>query len=93
MDWATLPNDIGDEPTTALARARAAQIFAEMLGILCHQEYIDYEKDQMVYPFLPHLAFQFLMLRVSGDCRAFQRLQCGNLLFHHSMALSRYRPQ
>ena len=92
MDWATLPNDIGDKPTTALARARAAQIFAEMLGILCHQEYIDYEKDQTVYPSHPSRV-PISNVVCPGHCRAFQWLQCGNLLCHRSMALSRHRPQ
>ena len=50
MDWATVAHDFGDGPTPSVARARAAQILAEMLGLVCHQEYINYQKDQTVCP-------------------------------------------
>jgi len=39
--------DKGNIPT-AVARARAAQIYAEMLAIVCHQDFINYKKPQMV---------------------------------------------
>jgi hypothetical protein len=36
--------------------AMAAQIFAEMLGMVCHKEYIAYQEDQTVItPFAPQL--------------------------------------
>ena len=37
-----------EEPRETEASARAAQIYAEMLGMVCHKEYIQYEQDQTV---------------------------------------------
>ena len=38
----------GVEPAKALAEARAGQILAEMLGMVCHPEYIHDGEDQTV---------------------------------------------
>ena len=50
-EWVQLLNRSGTEPTEAIADTRAAQILAEMLGIVCHPEYYNSEQEQMVpYP-------------------------------------------
>jgi hypothetical protein len=36
-------------PQETEASARAAQIYAEMLGMICHKEYIQYQQDQTVH--------------------------------------------
>ena len=42
----------GKEPSNALAEAHAAQILAEMLGMLCHPDYLADDKSQtVVLPF------------------------------------------
>ena len=49
-DWVALLKSSGKEPADALAEARAAQILAEMLGMVCHPEYFrDPAREQTVY--------------------------------------------
>lgn len=38
------------EPTDAVAETRAAQILAEMLGVVCHPEYFESDQEQTVLP-------------------------------------------
>jgi hypothetical protein len=38
----------GSEPAEAIAEARASQILAEMLGIICHPEYYNAQQEQTV---------------------------------------------
>jgi hypothetical protein len=38
----------GKELTEAVAETRAAQILAEMLGVVCHPEYFQCEQEQTV---------------------------------------------
>jgi len=47
-DWVNVLAASGKEPANALAEARAAQILAEMLGMVCHPEYFSEEKEQTV---------------------------------------------
>lgn len=48
-------NQSGKEPAEAIAETRAAQILAEMLGIVCHPEYYNSEQEQMACQnFLTH---------------------------------------
>jgi len=49
IDWITMLEALGTEPTESLAEARAAQILYEMLGMVCHPEYfLDPPRDQTV---------------------------------------------
>ena len=48
MDWVKLLEVSGEEPADTVAKARAAQILAEMLGIISRQEYYYDGQDQTV---------------------------------------------
>jgi hypothetical protein len=47
-DWIELLQNSGKELTEAVAETRAAQILAEMLGVVCHPEYFQHEQEQTV---------------------------------------------
>jgi hypothetical protein len=57
VNWDDLSAEARNKPSDTLASARAAQIFAEMLGMVCHKEYIEYQQDQTVCIALPFLFF------------------------------------
>jgi len=48
MDWVKLLEVSGEEPADTVAKARAAQILAEMLGIISRPEYYCDGQDQTV---------------------------------------------
>jgi hypothetical protein len=50
MAWVDLLKEEGKEPAEAVAQTRAAQILAEMLGIVCHPEYFQADRKQLVSP-------------------------------------------
>ena len=47
-DWVDLLKKSAKEPTDAVAETRAAQILAEMLGVVCHPEYFESNQEQTV---------------------------------------------
>ena len=61
------------------ASARAAQVYAEMLGMICHKEYIQYKQDQTVHP--PHSVI-IILTRIAGLRGPFRRLHGFYLLGH-----------
>jgi hypothetical protein len=48
--WLAIDKISGVEPSNAIAEARAGQILAEMLGMVCHPEYINSGTSQTVHP-------------------------------------------
>lgn len=52
--WLALDEISGVEPSVTISEARAGQILAEMLGMVCHPEYIASGNSQTVHP-LPFL--------------------------------------
>ena len=61
MAWVDLLKEEGKEPAEAVAQARAAQILAEMLGIVCHPEYFQADRKQLVSPRSLFLRFYTLL--------------------------------
>ena len=50
QDWLAINKISGAEPSITIAEARAGQILAEMLGMVCHPEYIASGNSQTVHP-------------------------------------------
>ncbi len=48
--WSAMDKISGAEPSITIAEARAGQILAEMLGMVCHPEYITSGTSQTVHP-------------------------------------------
>ena len=46
--WLDLHSNDSKERSDAVADARAGQMFAEMLGMVCHREYFENGIEQMV---------------------------------------------
>lgn len=62
--WEELSEVAPTSVAEGITNVRASQILAEMLGMVCHQEYIDYDQDQTVRT---HLHF----LYCRADSQAF----------------------
>jgi hypothetical protein len=58
--WLAIDKISGAEPSITIAEARAGQILAEMLGMVCHPEYIDSGTSQTV-----HLPPSFIYVSLS----------------------------
>lgn len=64
----------GIEPPEAMAAGRVGQIFAEMLGMVCHREYFDDETKegpQTVDDLLKGSYWQGIVVHVDGCSMAF----------------------
>jgi hypothetical protein len=48
--WLDISKKSGVEPSIAISEARAGQILAEMLGMVCHPEYFTSGNSQTVHP-------------------------------------------
>ena len=70
------------------ASARAAQIYAEMLGMVCHKEYIQHEQSQTVFPRFFLILFKIkLNIRILGFCSSFRWFHGLRLLGHFPIKL------
>lgn len=69
VDWVEALKNEGKEPADAVAEARAGQILAEMLGMVCHPEYYNSSLEQTVN--YPCLARSIFLICIVGYRRAF----------------------
>jgi hypothetical protein len=71
-EWMALLSSSGKEPVQSLAEARAAQILAEMLGMVCHPEcFLSPPRDKTVNfsaDFAKHVGHCHSFLQVSRLC-------------------------